>query len=84
MRTVNPRFLTDPQPFREVPPDGYRDVLDTKATGCFLMARAIVPRMLAAGTGRVVTISMNEETMTRRGFVPYGSSGAAFEALARA
>jgi gluconate 5-dehydrogenase len=39
--------------------------------------------MLAAGGGRVVTISMNEQTMTRRGFVPYGPSGAAVEALGR-
>jgi NAD(P)-dependent dehydrogenase (short-subunit alcohol dehydrogenase family) len=31
----------------------------------------------------VVTISMSEQTMTRRGFVPYGPSGAAVEALAR-
>src|SRR5436305_11137279 len=30
MRTVNPRFLTDPQPFWEVPPDGFRDVFETK------------------------------------------------------
>jgi gluconate 5-dehydrogenase len=30
-----------------------------------------------------VTISMNEATMTRRGFVPYGPSGAAVEAAAR-
>jgi gluconate 5-dehydrogenase len=33
--------------------------------------------------GRVVTISMSEQTMTRRGSVPYGPSGAAVEALAR-
>jgi gluconate 5-dehydrogenase len=83
MRTVNPRFLTDPQPFWEVPPHGFRDVVDTKLTGSFLMARAVVPRMLAAGSGQVVTISMNTQTMTRRGFVPYGPSGAGVEALAR-
>jgi gluconate 5-dehydrogenase len=83
MRTVNPRFLTEPQPFWEVAPEGYRDVLETKATGCFLVARAVIPRMLAADGGRVVTISMNEQTMTRRGFVPYGPAGAAVEALAR-
>ncbi|HEY1592336.1 MAG TPA: SDR family oxidoreductase, partial [Solirubrobacteraceae bacterium] len=83
MRTVNPRFMSDPQSFWEVPPQGFRDVLETKVTGCFLVASAVVPRMLAAGAGRVVTISMNESTMTRRGFVPYGPSGAAVEALAR-
>jgi NAD(P)-dependent dehydrogenase (short-subunit alcohol dehydrogenase family) len=83
MRAVNPRFLSDPQPFWEVAPDGFRDVLETKATGCFLMARAVVPLMLERGGGRIVTISMNEATMVRRGFVPYGPSGAAVEALSR-
>ncbi len=83
MRTVNPRFMTDPDPFWEVSPAGFRDVLDTKATGSFLVARQVVPLMVAAGSGRVVTISMNHETMRRRGFVPYGPSGAAVEALGR-
>jgi NAD(P)-dependent dehydrogenase (short-subunit alcohol dehydrogenase family) len=83
MRTVNPRFMTEPQPFWEVPPTGFRDVLETKATGTFLVAREVVPRMLSAGGGRLVTISMSEQTMTRRGFIPYGPSGAAVEALAR-
>jgi gluconate 5-dehydrogenase len=83
MRTVNPRFMTEPQPFWEVPPAGFRDVLETKVTGTFLVTRAVVPRMLSAGGGRVVTISMSAQTMTRRGFIPYGPSGAAVEALAR-
>jgi NAD(P)-dependent dehydrogenase (short-subunit alcohol dehydrogenase family) len=83
MRTVNPRFMTDPQPFWEVSDAGFRDVLTTKATGTFLVSRTVVPRMLDAGAGRIVTISMSETTMTRRGFVPYGPSGAAVEALAR-
>ena len=83
MRTVNPRFMTDPQPFWEVSDAGFRDVLATKVTGTFLVSRAVVPRMLDDGAGRVVTISMSETTMTRRGFVPYGPSGAAVEAFAR-
>jgi NAD(P)-dependent dehydrogenase (short-subunit alcohol dehydrogenase family) len=49
MRTVNPRFMTEPQPFWEVAPAGFRDVLETKATGSFLVAREVVPRMLSAG-----------------------------------
>ncbi|HEY3776370.1 MAG TPA: SDR family oxidoreductase [Solirubrobacteraceae bacterium] len=83
MRTVNPRFITDPEPFWRVSPDGFNDVLLTKATGSFLVARAVVGHMLRAGTGRIVTISMNHSTMQRRGFVPYGPSGAAVEALGR-
>jgi gluconate 5-dehydrogenase len=83
MRTVNPRFLSQPEPFWKVPPPGFRDVMETKVTGSFLVARAIVPRMLADGGGRVISISMNEQTMTRHGFVPYGPSGAAVEAMSR-
>src|SRR3954469_5021656 len=83
MRTVNPDFLSEPQPFWAVAPDGFRDVFETKLTGCFLVARAVVPRMLAAGGGRGVNISMNESTMVRRGFVPYGPAGAGVEALSR-
>jgi gluconate 5-dehydrogenase len=83
MRTVNPGFLVEPQPFWEVAPEGFRDVLETKVTGCFLVARAVVPRMLAAGGGRVVNVSMNHETMVRAGFVPYGPAGAGVEALSR-
>jgi gluconate 5-dehydrogenase len=83
MSTVNPRFLTDPEPFWDVTADGFRDVVETKLTGTFLMGRAIAPRMVAAGGGRIVNISMSQQTMTRRGFVPYGPSGAGVEALSR-
>jgi gluconate 5-dehydrogenase len=82
MRTVNPRFMTDPQPFWTVAPEGFREVVETKLTGSFLVCRAVAPRMLEARGGRIIVISMNEQTMTRRGFVPYGPSGAAVEALA--
>lgn len=83
MLTVNPHFMSEPQPFWKVSPDGFRDVIETKITGTFLVARTVAPRMLAAGGGRIVIISMNEQTMTRRGFVPYGPAGAGVEALAR-
>ncbi|MCW2702456.1 MAG: family NAD(P)-dependent oxidoreductase, partial [Blastococcus sp.] len=83
MRTVNPRFLTDPQPFWVLSPDGFRDVVATNLTGYFLVARAVVPRLLSAGGGRVVNVSMNHSTMNRKGFVPYGPARAGAEALAR-
>jgi len=83
MRTVNPRFLAEPQAFWEVPPEGFRAVVDVNLTGYFLMARELTPRMLRAGSGRIVNISMNHTTMTRQGFVPYGPSRAGAEALSR-
>jgi gluconate 5-dehydrogenase len=83
MRTVNRRFLTEPQAFWQVTPDGFRDLVATNLTGYFLVARAVVPRFLDAGRGRVVNISMNHSTMNRKGFVPYGPARAGAEALSR-
>jgi NAD(P)-dependent dehydrogenase (short-subunit alcohol dehydrogenase family) len=83
MRSVNPRFLIEPRPFWAVSPDGFRAVVETNLTGYFLTARALVPRMLDAGHGRVVNISVNHSTMNRAGFVPYGPSRAGAEALSR-
>lgn len=48
MRTVDPHFMTRPQGFWEVPVDGFRAVVETNLTGYFLVAREVVPRMLAA------------------------------------
>ncbi len=83
MKTVNPDFMTRPQGFWEVPVEGFRAVIETNLTGYFLMAREVAPRMLAAGHGRIVNISMNHSTMNRKGFVPYGPSRAGAEALSR-
>jgi gluconate 5-dehydrogenase len=83
MRTVNPRFMTYPQPFWEVPADGFRAVIETNLTGYFLVAREVTPRMLAVGGGRIVNISVSDSTMRRAGFVPYGPSRAGSEALSR-
>jgi len=83
MRTVNPRFMTHPQGFWEVPADGFRAVIETNLTGYFLVAREVTPRMLAAGGGRIVNVSVNHSTMHRAGFVPYGPSRAGSEALSR-
>ena len=81
MRTVNPRFTTDPQPFWEVSPDGFRAVIDTNLTGYFLVARAAVAALRSSPSGRIVNVSMNHATMRRQGFVPYGPSRAGAEAL---
>lgn len=79
MRYISEDFLTRPTRFWETDPEVWRMVIDTNVNGPFLMACAVVPLMLKAGWGRIVNISMNHETMRRRGFSPYGPSKAALE-----
>ena len=81
MRTVNPRFFEDPRPFFEVPEDRFTDVVATNLTGYFLVSKAFAPHFVSRGRGRLINVSMNHETMRRRGFVPYGPSRAGAEAL---
>ena len=81
MRTVNPRFLEEPQPFWQVTPDGFADVIATNLSGYFHVARAFTPLFLEQRRGRFLTVTMNHETMRRRGFVPYGPSRAGAESL---
>ncbi|MGA2382615.1 MAG: SDR family oxidoreductase [Gemmatimonadales bacterium] len=81
MKFVNARFMTDPRPFWEADPDAWRLVIDTNVSGVFLMTRAVIPHMLARRSGRIINISINRETMRRKGFTPYGPSKAALESM---
>jgi len=55
--------------------------MNTNVTGYFLVSRGFAPLMVKQGRGRIINISMNYETMKRRGFIPYGPSRAAVESL---
>ena len=79
MKYVSQTFLTVPTRFWDVAPETFRMVIDANVVGPFLMARAAAPSMIEARWGRIVNISMNHETMRRRGFSPYGPSKAALE-----
>lgn len=83
MVTINRSFLVEPPRFWQVSLAGFREVIETNLTGYSIAACAITPRMLAAGSGRIVNISINHATMRRAGFVPYGPSRAGSEALPR-
>jgi NAD(P)-dependent dehydrogenase (short-subunit alcohol dehydrogenase family) len=45
------------RPFDEIPADEWRRVMDVNVLSMFLTCRAVVPRMRAAGGGRIVNIS---------------------------
>jgi NAD(P)-dependent dehydrogenase (short-subunit alcohol dehydrogenase family) len=79
MKYVSEQFMTEPTRFWEVAPETWRLVIDTNVVGPFLMARAAAPQMLSAGWGRIINVTINAETMRRRGFSPYGPSKAALE-----
>ena len=73
--------MVEPQPFYEVTPDGFRDVIDTNLTGYFLVSRGFAPMMVQQGKGKIINISMSRSTMRRQGFVPDGPSRAGAESL---
>jgi 3-oxoacyl-[acyl-carrier protein] reductase len=81
MRFVNERFMTDRRPFWEAAPEAWRLVVETNIIGVFLVTRAVVPHMLSASRGSIINVTVNRETMVRRGFSPYGPSKAALEAM---
>jgi NAD(P)-dependent dehydrogenase (short-subunit alcohol dehydrogenase family) len=81
MRFVNERFMSEPRPFWEADPVAWRMVMETNIVGVFLVTRAVVPHMLAAGRGSIINVTVNQQTMVRRGFSPYGPSKAALEAM---
>lgn len=81
IRTVNPNFLGTPEPFFAVSTEKFRDLMDTNLTGYFIVSRVFMRLFLEAKRGRFVNVTMNHETMIRRGFVPYGPSRAGAEAL---
>jgi NAD(P)-dependent dehydrogenase (short-subunit alcohol dehydrogenase family) len=62
-----------------VPPEQWSRFLAVNATAPIMMARAVVPHLLRAKWGRVVTVTTSLGTMVRGGYLLYGSSKAAAE-----
>lgn len=80
MKYVSPSFMSEPSRFWEVDPSTWRMIIDTNINGVFYMTRAVVTQMMKQQrAGSIINISMNYETMKRRGFSPYGPSKAALE-----
>ena len=70
----------NPLRFWEITPQQWDRFLAVNATAPVMMARAVVPYMLRAGSGRIVTVTTSLGTMLREGYVLYGASKAAAEA----
>jgi NAD(P)-dependent dehydrogenase (short-subunit alcohol dehydrogenase family) len=70
----------NPLRFWETTPEQWQRFLSVNATGPIQMSRAVVPHMLQAGKGRVITVTTSLGTMVRGGYLLYGASKAAAEA----
>ena len=81
MRFVNESFLTEPKPFWKSDAENWQMVINTNVNGTYLVTRTVIPRMLKQKQGRIINISINLETMKRKGFSPYGPSKAALESM---
>jgi 3-oxoacyl-[acyl-carrier protein] reductase len=82
--TVYPgKSYADQPRFWEADPDIYTDLTITNFVGPFLMARAVVPGMIAQGFGRIINISTSRPTMLFGSAGPYGPAKAGLEASSR-
>jgi NAD(P)-dependent dehydrogenase (short-subunit alcohol dehydrogenase family) len=70
----------NPLRFWEITAEQWGRFVAVNATAPLMMARAVVPHMLRAGRGRIVTVTTSLGTMLREGYILYGASKAAAEA----
>jgi NAD(P)-dependent dehydrogenase (short-subunit alcohol dehydrogenase family) len=71
---------TNPLRFWEVTPEQWSQFQAINATSPIMMARAVVPHMLKAGRGRIITVTTSLGTMVREGYLLYGANKASAEA----
>jgi NAD(P)-dependent dehydrogenase (short-subunit alcohol dehydrogenase family) len=69
----------NPLRYWEVTPEQWNRFLTINATGPIMLTHAVLPHMLKAGRGRIITVTTSLGTMVREGYLLYGSSKAALE-----
>jgi NAD(P)-dependent dehydrogenase (short-subunit alcohol dehydrogenase family) len=78
--SVRPDARLKPIRFWEATPAHWSQFVAVNATAPIMLARAVVPHMIKAGRGRVITVTTSLGTMVREGYLLYGASKAAAEA----
>ena len=70
----------NPLRFWDITPAQWDRFVAVNATAPIMLARAVVPHMLRAKQGRIITVTTSLGTMLREGYMLYGASKAAAEA----
>jgi len=78
--SIRPNARTSPIRFWEATPEQWSRFVTVNATAPIMMARAVLPHLLAAKAGRIITVTTSLGTMVREGYLLYGASKAAAEA----
>ncbi len=76
---VRPNQKDNPIRFWETTPEKWWSFMTINGAGPINMARAVLPHMLAARRGRIVSVTTSLGTMVRAGHLLYGSAKAAAE-----
>jgi 3-oxoacyl-[acyl-carrier protein] reductase len=71
------------RPFEEIPLVEWETVLRVNLTGPFLCARAVLPMMRRAGTGRIINVASGAVTLGRPNYLHYIASKAALIGMSR-
>lgn len=66
--------------FFQVDVNAWGNTFEVNVNGAFIMARAVTPRLVEQGWGRIVNITTSLPVMVAARFCPYGPSKAALEA----
>jgi NAD(P)-dependent dehydrogenase (short-subunit alcohol dehydrogenase family) len=70
---------SNPIRFWEITPEQWNRFVTVNATAPIMLTRAVLPHMLGAKRGRIITVTTSLGTMVREGYLLYGSSKAAAE-----
>ncbi len=65
------------KPFEEIPFDEWEQVLRVNITGCYLTARAVMPRMRKRNWGRIINITSGSVPLGVRNYLHYVTSKSA-------
>src|SRR6201999_3542794 len=71
---------TNPIRFWQATQDQWDRFLTVNATAPVMMAKAVLPHMLKANSGRIITVTTTPGTMVRQAHLLYGATKAAAEA----